>query len=110
MEIPSRSWIKLGADLFFQGGNWYLLIADCYSEFPNVLSFLSLTSKDVISAGIPSISVFGILDETISDNGSQFMAKEYHELADRYAFKITTSSPHYLRGYGFIERQVQTMC
>ena len=31
MEIPNRSWQKLGADLFLQGGKWCLLITDYYS-------------------------------------------------------------------------------
>ena len=36
IEIPNRPWQKLGADLFFQGGKWYLLICDYYSKFPVV--------------------------------------------------------------------------
>ena len=28
MEIPNRPWQKLGVDLYFQGVNWNLLIAD----------------------------------------------------------------------------------
>ena len=109
MEIPNRPWQRLGIDIFFQGGKWYLLIADCYSKFPIIHSLPSLTSKDVICAKSSSISVFGIPDEIISDNGSQFVAKEYHDFAARHGFKLTTSSPHYPRGHGFIKRQVQTI-
>ena len=36
VEIPNRPWPKLGTDLFFQGGKWYLLICDYYSKFPFV--------------------------------------------------------------------------
>ena len=108
MEIPNRPWQRLGVDIFFQGGKWYLLIADYYSKFLIIHSLPSLTSKDVISAVSSSISVFCIPDEIISDNGSQFVAKEYHDFAARYGFKLTTSSPHYPRGYDFIERQMQT--
>ena len=31
IEIPNRPWQKLDAELFFQGGKWYLLICDYYS-------------------------------------------------------------------------------
>ena len=55
-----------------------------------------------------SISVFGIPSEMIKDNGSQFVAREYHDFAARYGFKLTTSCPHYPRGHGFIKRQEQT--
>ena len=109
MEIPNRSWQRLGVDIFFQGGKCYLLIADYYSKFPIIHSLPSVTSKDVISAVSSSISVFAIPDEIISDNGSQFVAKEYHDFAARYGFKLTTSSPHYPSGTSFINRQVQTI-
>ena len=50
VEIPNRPWQKLGADLFFQGGKWYLLICDYYSKFPVVHGLPATSSKDVISA------------------------------------------------------------
>ncbi|XP_014788106.1 uncharacterized protein K02A2.6 [Octopus bimaculoides] len=34
---------------------------------------------------------------------------EFKKLADEYGFNIITSSPHYPKGHGFIERQVQTV-
>ena len=109
MEIPNRPWQKLGADLLFQGGRWYLLICDYYSKFPVVHGLPATSSKDVISALSSSFSVFGIPEEIISENGSQFTAKEYQDFVARYGFRITTSSPHYPRGHGFIECQVQTI-
>ena len=89
----------MGADLFFQGGKWYLLICDYYSKFPVVHGLPATSSKDVISAQSSSFSVFGIPEEIVSDNGSQFTAKEYQHFAARYGFRITTSSPHYPRGH-----------
>ena len=50
IEILNRPWQKLGADLFFQGGKWYLLICDYYSKFPVVHGLTATSSKDVISA------------------------------------------------------------
>ena len=86
MEIPNRPWQKLGADLFFQGGKWYLLIFDYYSKFPAVDGLPATSSKDVISALSSSFSVYGIPEEIISNNGSQFSAKEYQDFAARYGF------------------------
>ena len=103
MKIPNRPLQRLGVDIFFQGGKWYLLIADYYSKFPIIHSLPSLTSKDVISVVSFSILVFSIPNEIISDNGSQLTAKEYHSFAARCGFKLTTSSPHYPRGHGFIK-------
>ena len=95
IELPNRPWQKLGADLFFQGGKWYLLFCDYYSKFSVVHGLPATSSKDVISVLSSSFSVFGIPEEIITDNGSQFTAKE--------------SSPHYPRGHGFIKWQVHTI-
>ena len=93
----------------FHGGKWYLLICDYYSKFPVVHGLPATSSKDVISAPSSSFAVFGIPEEIISDNGSQFIAKKYQDFAARYGFRITTSSPYYPRGHGFIQCQVQTI-
>ena len=94
---------KIGCRPVFQGGKWYLLICDYYSKFPVVHALPTTSSKGVISALSSPFSVFSIPEEIIPDNGSQFTAKEYQNFAARYGFRITTSSPHYPRGHGFIE-------
>ena len=43
------------------------------------------------------------------DNGTQFTSGEFQQLASQFGFEIVTSSPHYPRGHGFVERQVQTI-
>ena len=48
-------------------------------------------------------------EEVICDNGKQFTSREYQDFAAKYGFKLTTSSPYYPKGHGFIERQVQTI-
>ena len=52
-------------------------------------------------------SEYGIPEEVISDNGPQFTAREYQDFAVQYGFRLTTSSPYYPKGHGFIKRQVQ---
>ena len=69
---------------------------------------LQVDAPQVGLGAASSFSVFGIPEEIISDNGSQFTAKEYQDFAARYGFRITTSSPHYPRGHAFIKCQVQT--
>ena len=43
------------------------------------------------------------------DNGTQFTSGEFQQLASQHGFEIVTSSSHYPRGHGFVERQVQTV-
>ena len=109
MEVPSRSWERVGADLFMQGGRWFLLVADYYSKYPWIFPLMTQTSKDVISAFKLCFPDYGIPEEVICDNRNQFKSREYQEFAATYGFKLTTSSPYYPKGHGFIERQVQTI-
>jgi len=51
----------------------------------------------------------GIPESLQCNNGTQFTSGEFQQLASQYGFEIVTSSPHYLRGHGFVERQVQTI-
>ena len=109
MEIPSRPWPKLDVDLFLHDSSWYVIVADCYSKYPWIFQLAAISSKDVIPTLKFCFSEFGIPEEVISDNGPQFTAKEYQEFAAQYGFRLTTSSPYYPKGHGFIERQVQTI-
>ena len=69
----------------------------------------AIPSKEVISSLKFCFSEFGIPEEVTSDNGKQFTGRQYQYFAAKYGFKLTTSSPYYPKGYGFIERQVQTI-
>ena len=51
----------------------------------------------------------GIPETLLCDNGTQFTSAEFQQLAKQYGFEVVTSSPHYPRGHGFVERQVQTV-
>ena len=88
---------------------WYIIDAEYYSKYPWKFKLAAISSKDVISALKFCFSEFGIPKEVISDNGPQLTAREYHDFAVQYAFRLTTSSPYYSKGHGFIERQVQTI-
>ena len=67
-----------------------------------------MTSKDMISAqSFKFFSVLGTPEEIICDNATNFTSREYKEFAANWGFILITSSPHYPKGYGFIERQVQ---
>ena len=109
IEVPSRSWKLLGMDLFMHKSNWYLIVADYYSKYPYVMKMSATSSKNVISALSFCFSVLGTPEEIICDNTTYFTSRECKEFAEIWGFAITTSSPHYPKGHGFIKRQVQTI-
>ena len=81
IELPFRPWQKLGMDLFFCKGKWYLLVCDYYSKFPVFRLLPSISSKNVISALQSIISEYGYVEE--------IMAQEYKNFAAQYGFKLT---------------------
>ena len=107
IEAPCRSWKVLGMDIFVQGTKYYLSIADYHSNFPYIQKMSSISSEEVISAVSVWFSVLGTPEEIICDEGTQLTSKQYKEFADKWGFTTTTISPHYPRGHGLIERQVQ---
>ena len=54
-------------------------------------------------------SKFGIPKEVISDNGPQYISREYSKFAREWDFKHDSSSPEYPQSNGFIERTIQTV-
>ncbi|XP_029652389.1 uncharacterized protein K02A2.6-like [Octopus sinensis] len=68
-----------------------------------------LRAKTITTVARGLLAEQGIPEQIICDNGTQFTSQEFKKLADEYGFNITTSSPLYPKGHGFIERQVQTV-
>ena len=107
--LPEYPWQKLGSDLFELQGKHYLLMVDYFSRYVEVIKLTSITSNPVI-AGMKSIfSRYGIPELLITDNGPQYVCKEFKEFAEKYEFKHTTSSPRFPQSNGQAERTIQTV-
>ena len=108
-EIPSRPWQTVTADLFHTQQSWFLIVVDYYSKSPFVRKFHNLTARAVVDETKMLFAENGIPKILQCDNGTQFTSAEFRQLASQYGFEIVTSTPHYPRGHGFIEHQVQTV-
>ena len=112
-DIPPRPWHTIGGDLFHFGGRWYLLLSDYYSKFPFIRQLRNQTSHAVITAMSEIFSEQGIPGKIVCDNGSQLVSNEIRaymrKIGCEFEDLVTTSSPHYPRGHGLIERHVQTV-
>ena len=109
-EVPSRPWQIVGTDLFSIGRNNYLIIGDYYSKFPFVELIEGRATSDMIVKLTKRIfSEQGVPDRVVSDNGGHFDSQAYKLFAKAWGFEHVTSSPHYPRSNGFVERQVQTI-
>ena len=107
-EIPTRPWSKISADLFQLDGSNYLVMVDHYSDFFELDPLGGNTSANaVIRAMKRQFTRYGIPDECITDNGTQFESHEYSRFAREYGFIIRKSSPYHSRGNGKAESAVK---
>ena len=79
-HIPSKPWLKLGADLFNLNGREYLLVIDYYSNYPEVALLEEISSKAVINKLKSIFSRHGIPSKLITDNGRQFISSEFKSI------------------------------
>lgn len=108
-NVPTRPWEKVGSDIFFYGGENYLIIADYYSLWPEVYRLSNANSLTVIDALKQTFSRHGIPKELVSDNGSQYKSKRFRYFMREWNVKHTTSSPRYPRSNGFSESMVKSV-
>ena len=108
-EFPKRPWERLAMDLFEFDGQTFLLVVDYYSRWIEVKHMPTQTSKRVIQRLKAIMSVHGIPEIIVSDNGPQFASDEFACFARKYGFLLVTSSPRYPQSNGMAERAVQTV-
>ena len=83
-------------------------MVDYFSRYIEVAHLTNMTSAQTIGKLKNMFAHWGIPDEVVSDNGTQFTSREFKDFADLYGFEHTTSSPHFPQSNGEVERAVQT--
>ena len=107
--LPTRPWEILGMDHFKCNGNWYLMIADQFSRFLEVI----LVKEDLSTAKCIEVlrklfSYFGIPVIIRCDGAQCFISTAMKTFSHEYGFQIITSSPEYPRSNGFSEAMVKS--
>jgi hypothetical protein len=109
-EFPERAWQRLHVDLAgpFLGKTW-LVVMDAHSKWPEVFNLENnSTSHSVIRRLRECFTRFGIPEQIVSDNGRQFVSKEFKDFCTGNNIKLTTSSVYHPRSNGEAERFVRT--
>lgn len=106
---PSQPWERVGVDLCQYAGKSYLVVYDAYSNFPEVEHLLDTTASTVVSKLSSIFARHGIPVEVNSDNGPQFVSREFRVFASKYEFKHVTSSPGFPQSNGLAEKGVQVV-
>ncbi len=107
-ECPAKPWQHIASDLFEIKGQQYLLTVDRYTKYPLVEQMnFPVTSQRVADKIKSYCSLFGRPERLTTDNGPQYTGQEFKKSVETWGIDHHTTSPHYSRSNGFIERHVR---
>ena len=90
-------------------GHEYLIICNAFSKYPFMYKVTSKSAQSLCTCLLELISQYGPPMSLSPDNGPAFTSDELAEFLMHYHIAHHTSSPHFPRSNGFIERQVRTI-
>ena len=120
-NVPEMPLPKVATDLFHCFNQNYFILLDYTSKYFEVCQLQNLTREKVITKMKSSCSRFGVREEIVSDNGSQYTSREFREFAKIYNFRHTEfrefakiynfrhtkSTPEYPQSNGLAEKTIQ---
>lgn len=106
-DLPNLPWQIVGIDLLTHNGDNYAVLVDAYSFFFELKKLSRTTSEALISFCASAFATHGIPERVRSDNGPPFNSAQFKTFLDNIGATHVTSSPHYPRSNGLVERAVQ---
>ena len=104
---PSRPWQRIHLD--FAGPFWghmYLLVVNAHSKWIEVVMMTSTTTEKTITELRKLFASFGLLEQVVSDNGSQFTSSEFDMFMKFNGIKHILTAPYHPKSNGEAERAV----
>ena len=86
----------------------FLVVVDAHSKWPEVIPVSSTTSSSTIEVLRDLFARFGIPEEIVSDNGTQFVSEDFQAFIRSNGIRHITSAPYHPATNGLAERAVQT--
>ena len=106
-ETPSRPWQYVAADLFELEGKSYLVTSDYFSDFFELDHLRSTSSVHVIRKLKAHFARHGIPEQLVTDNGPQFVSRDFLTFSKEWDFDHRTSSPRHSQSNGKAESAVK---
>eukprot|EP00731_Ephydatia_muelleri_P006059 Em0003g307a len=107
---PAKPWQRIHVD--FAGPvekRMLMVVVDAHSKWPEVIEMTSTTSELTIQALRGLFAVHGLPDQLVSDNGPQFVSKEFQRFMKENGVQHTRCAPYHPSSNGLAERFVQTL-
>ena len=108
--MPQGPWSRIHVD--YAGpvnGFWYFVIIDAFSKWPEVFKMQVTTSKKTIDRLEEVFSRHGLCDTIISDNGPQFVSKEFESFCSANGIEHIRTAPYHPQSNGQAERFVRSL-
>ena len=106
---PARSWQRVHID--FAGpflGSMFMLVVDAHSKWLEIFPINAATTEKTLQLLRNLFASYGLPDQIVTDNGSQFTSSEFQRFTKANGIKHIRSAPYHAATNGEAERCVQT--
>jgi len=101
---------EVAADFCSHGGQHYLILVDCCTDWPIIVPMgTNTTAPHLVATVHRSFCRTGISDIFWFDRGPQFTSKTFQDFVHRWRFQHQASTPRYPQSNGKIEATVKSM-
>ncbi|KAM7283094.1 uncharacterized protein ISCGN_000254 [Ixodes scapularis] len=110
VDFPSRPWTKLGMDIVGpfecapRNKRFFITLVDYHSKWLGVMSVHNVTTASVIDFLKFVFAREGLPEEIVTDNGPQFISKEFTEFLKTQGIRHLRTSLYYPQANGQVER------
>lgn len=105
---PEYPWERVHVDFCEKGNHQFLLAIDAYSRWPKIRLMSNTTAKATVEVMRIMFANFGLAKVIVSDNGPQFLAREFETFLERNGVKHVKSAAYHPASNGLVERLMQT--
>jgi hypothetical protein len=109
-NVPQQPWQRIHID--FMGkfmNNYFLVVVDAHSKWLEVVIMHTISSIATINALTTLFTRYGLCEEIVSDNGTQFTSEEFAEFCGRHGIRHIRTAPGHPQSNGQAERYVETV-
>ena len=109
-NVPDQPWKRIHID--FMGkfmGNYFLVIVDAHSKWLEVFTMSNISSAQTIKTLTTLFSRYGLCEEIVSDNGTQFTSDEFAQFCARHGIRHIRTTPGHPQSNGQAEKYVDTV-
>ncbi|MDD9361374.1 MAG: DDE-type integrase/transposase/recombinase, partial [Anaplasma sp.] len=110
VQFPEQPWDKLGLDIVGPidkappSQRFFIVLVDYHSKWPEAQHTSTATSATVISFLKNIFAREGLPREIVTDNGVQFVSREFEEFLQQHGIKHLKSSLYHPQSNGQVER------